>query len=77
MYGLMIANNASKMIIVTSGDFTSEAIAFSLDKRLWLVNGRELVHMIEDGRCFQNKPSIPTPTQAAICENKICPSCQS
>ncbi|MFA0544357.1 restriction endonuclease, partial [Vibrio sp. 10N.222.52.B7] len=35
MYGVMVANNASKMIIVTSGDFTSEAVAFSLDKRLW------------------------------------------
>ncbi|QSA20069.1 restriction endonuclease, partial [Vibrio furnissii] len=28
MYGVMIEHQASKMIIVTSGDFTAEAIAF-------------------------------------------------
>ncbi|MEZ9294643.1 restriction endonuclease [Vibrio cyclitrophicus] len=77
MYGVMVANNASKMIIVTSGDFTSEAVAFSLDKRLWLVNGSELVHMIEDGRTFQNKPSIPTSAPRAIRESRTCPRCQS
>ncbi|MEZ8068743.1 MULTISPECIES: restriction endonuclease [Vibrio] len=77
MYGVMIANNASKMIIVTSGDFTSEAVTFSLDKRLWLVNGSELVHMIEDGRSFQNKPSISPQTHRAGVESMICPSCQS
>ncbi len=47
MYGVMIDNRACKMIIVTSGDFTSEAIAFAQEKRLWLVNGSELVHMIK------------------------------
>ncbi|CAK1864892.1 restriction endonuclease [Vibrio crassostreae] len=77
MYGVMIANNASKMIIVTSGDFTSEAVAFSLDKRLWLVNGSELVHMIEDGRSFQNRPSTPTPAPKTFCESRTCPRCQS
>ncbi|MGF1849892.1 topoisomerase DNA-binding C4 zinc finger domain-containing protein, partial [Vibrio lentus] len=47
------------------------------DKRLWLVNGSELVHMIEDGRSFQNKPSITTPAPRVICESRICPRCQS
>ena len=53
MYGVMIEHHASKMIIVTSGDFTSEAIAYAQDKRLWLVNGSELVHIIEDGRSLK------------------------
>ncbi|PMI89355.1 restriction endonuclease [Vibrio splendidus] len=77
MYGVMIANNASKMIIVTSGDFTSEAIAFAVDKRLWLVNGSELVHMVEDGRSFLNKPVIPKPERVSAVEDRLCPSCQS
>lgn len=77
MYGVMIANNASKMIIVTSGDFTSEAVAFALDKRLWLVNGSELVHMIEDGRSFQDQRSVPDSTPATKTDSKVCPSCQS
>ncbi|EGQ9159784.1 restriction endonuclease [Vibrio parahaemolyticus] len=75
MYGVMIDNRASKMIIVTSGDFTSEAIAFAQEKRLWLVNGSELVHMIEDGRSFMNKPVIGEPTPEP--HSKVCPNCQS
>lgn len=39
MYGVMIEHQASKMLIVTSGDFTAEAITFVQGKRLWLVNG--------------------------------------
>ncbi|EPP25561.1 hypothetical protein L910_0714 [Vibrio fluvialis PG41] len=29
MYGVMIEHQASKMLIVTSGDFTAEAITFA------------------------------------------------
>ncbi|RMZ61644.1 topoisomerase DNA-binding C4 zinc finger domain-containing protein, partial [Vibrio anguillarum] len=74
-YGVMIDNRASKMISVTSGDFTSEAIAFAQEKRLWLVNGSELIHMIEDGRSFMNKPVIGEPTPEP--HSKVCPNCQS
>ncbi|KAB0483318.1 hypothetical protein F7Q91_00715 [Vibrio chagasii] len=77
MYGVMIANNASKMIIVTSGGFTSEAIAFAVDKRLWLVNGSELVHMVEDGRYFQNKTVVPEPKNVSSAEDRVCPQCRS
>lgn len=75
MYGVMIENQASKMIIVTSGDFTSEAITFAQGKRLWLVNGGELVHMIEDGRSLMQQPVIkePSPTLSS----KLCPNCHS
>lgn len=75
MYAVMIEHCASKMIIVTSGDFTSEAIDFVQGKRLWLVNGGELVHMIEDGRSFMDKPTRAQPVMQS--EPKICPNCQS
>ncbi|WP_038880929.1 restriction endonuclease [Vibrio jasicida] len=75
MYGVMIEHHASKMIIVTSGDFTSEAIAYAQDKRLWLVNGSELVHIIEDGRSFENKPPKSTSDMKLV--PKVCPNCQS
>ncbi|WP_332405532.1 restriction endonuclease [Vibrio metschnikovii] len=75
MYAVMIENNASKMIIVTSGDFTSEAIKYALDKRLWLINGGELVQMIEQVR---NRPTEKTlevtpPTSTT----PLCPSCHA
>lgn len=34
MYGVMIEHQASKMIIVISGDFTAEVITFAQGKRL-------------------------------------------
>lgn len=75
MYAVMIENNASKMIIVTSGDFTSEAIKYALDKRLWLINGGELVHMIEQVR---NRPAEQT-VDVTPPKNTtpLCPSCHA
>ncbi|EHK8987134.1 restriction endonuclease [Vibrio vulnificus] len=75
MYAVMIEHNASKMIVVTSGDFTSEAIKYALDKRLWLINGGELVHMIE---LVRNRPAekvveVPPPKSAT----PLCPSCHA
>lgn len=75
MYGVMIEHQASKMIIVTSGDFTAEAITFAQGKRLWLVNGSELVHMIEEGRSLTQKPVIEEPSPQF--PPKLCPNCHS
>ncbi|EPR4994948.1 restriction endonuclease [Vibrio navarrensis] len=75
MYAVMIEHNASQMIIVTSGDFTSEAIKYALDKRLWLINGGELVHMIEQVR---NRPTEKTLEVTPPKSTKpLCPSCHA
>lgn len=74
MYAVMIEHNASKMIIVTSGDFTSEAIKYALDKRLWLINGGELVHMIEQVR---NRPAEKTVEVIPKSATPLCPSCHA
>ncbi|EGQ9330079.1 restriction endonuclease [Vibrio vulnificus] len=75
MYAVMIEHNASKMIVVTSGDFTSEAIKYALDKRLWLINGGELVQMIEQ---VCNRPTEKTlevtPPKSTT---PLCPSCHT
>lgn len=75
MYGVMIEHQASKMIIVTSGGYTAEAITFAQGKRLWLVNGSELVHMIEEGRSLTQKPVIEEPSSQF--PPKLCPNCHS
>lgn len=75
MYGVMLANQATRMIIVTSGSFTSEAIQFIEGKRFWLVDGNELVNMIEDGKHHLNhSPNKPEITKV---EKPTCPNCQS
>lgn len=68
----MIEHQASKMIIVTSSDVTAEALTLAQGKRLWLVNGGELVHMIEEGRSLMQKPVIEAHPQLSP---NLCPNC--
>ncbi|PFG56332.1 restriction system protein [Vibrio sp. ES.051] len=75
MYAVMIENQATKMMIVTSGNFTSEAIAYAQDKRLWLINGSELVHLIEDGRYHKDKAIVSDVTETPT--TTLCPNCHS
>ncbi len=75
MYAVMIEHGASKMIVVTSGDFTSEAVKYALDKKLWLINGGDLVDMIElPQHCrTEAKTKAELPAEPEL----ICPSCHS
>jgi restriction system protein len=77
MYGVMLDNQATRMIIVTSGDFTKEAIQFGIDKRFWLVNGGELVNMIESGRYELNNNEIKPKPKTKLLTRHTCPNCQS
>jgi restriction system protein len=53
MYGLMAAEHASGVIIITSGLFTQEAKLFAENKPIDLVEGHQLVDLI---RSAQGKP---------------------
>lgn len=48
LYGILISRQAQKMIVISSGNYTREAVAFSEGKRFILINGDECVSMIED-----------------------------
>lgn len=47
MYGLTTAEHASKGIIVTSGHFTEDAVAFARGKNLELIDGELLTGMVK------------------------------
>ncbi|WP_241905101.1 restriction endonuclease [Enterovibrio norvegicus] len=74
LYGVMLDRHANKMIVVTSGDFTSDAIKFTSTKQFELINGGQLLSMIEE-----TKPKAAGKTaniqQKAIAP--ICPRCES
>lgn len=58
--------------------FFGDEINDEIEKKLFGYiddNGSELVHMIEDGRSFENKP--PKPTSDVKMVPKVCPNCQS
>ena len=48
MFGVLSAERASTMIIVTSGYFTQEAKKFAIGKPIKLVEGEELVSMVKE-----------------------------
>ncbi|EGR0524950.1 DUF2034 domain-containing protein [Vibrio cholerae] len=63
MFGVMIAEKAKRMLIITSGEFTKEALDFAKDKPLSLIDGSQLIELIEVVQT-SNKDKRP-----------ICPKC--
>lgn len=82
MYGLVAAHKAAGSIIITSGLFTQEAKAFARDKPLDLVEGQQLVAMID---LVKNNPAPRTdrvvlPSELSQNEAQaapICPTCSA
>ncbi len=48
MYGIMTAEGADRVVIVTSGTYTQEAVAFARGKPIELMDGRALVQLIRE-----------------------------
>jgi restriction system protein len=75
LFGLLTAEKAQEAIIVTTGDFTSEARAFAADKPITLVDGSQLLALIRsvqpDRSNAESKPGSPPPETAA----PDCPLC--
>lgn len=68
MFGVLTASNANKVLIICSGRFTQQAIDFASDKPIILIDGNELLSLVND---VQTEPKIGTTKQAA------CPRCGS
>lgn len=48
LYGVVMSERANKGIIITTSDFTQQALDFSYDKNLELINGKQLYAIIND-----------------------------
>jgi len=72
MLGLVTAHGATGAIVVTSGVFTKEAMAFAATQQVELVDGDALVRLIGE---VQVRPAmvVPTPVPAPVA--RICPRC--
>lgn len=78
LYGVMLDRQADKMIVVTSGNFTAEAITFAASKPFELIHGGKLLAMIEETKpkretvreqmATRDEPNAPSP---------VCPKCKS
>jgi restriction system protein len=73
--GLLTHHQADAVIIVTTGDFTSEARAFAKGKAIELVTGHELLALVQS---VQREPEIVLGPLPAVSETApVCPKCAS
>lgn len=76
MYGLMTAENASSVEVISSGMFTQEAKNFAEGKPIDLIDGGQLLRMVEGVRAQPDNQGIEEPTiQEQILAE--CPRCGS
>ncbi len=66
MFGVLIDQNAKEMLIVTSGQFTKEAIEFANNKPMQLIDGDALLTLIGEVQTKPNAGTFP-----------MCPKCQA
>lgn len=72
MYGVMTAENASSVIVITSGIFTQEAKNFADGKPIDLVDGSQLESLI--GQVQSSDKLVVTPPPVVACSTE-CPRC--
>lgn len=75
MFGLMTAEHADEIIIVTSGKFTREAITFAEGKPIRLINGQSLLVLLQSVQTSHKDASPKTETKTEPLSVPICPTC--
>lgn len=83
LYGVLLDQQAEKMIVVTSGEFTIEAQRFALNKRFELIQGSSVLQLLHQSKqaatstnSLLKKPESTT-AQTKAHEQRICPQCNS
>jgi restriction system protein len=66
-FGIVTAENATEGYVVTSGRFTNDAYSFAQGKNIHLVNGRELIKMLD--------PNDISTATSLVNAAKVCPEC--
>jgi len=84
MFGLMTAEHADEAIIVTSGKFTRDAQDFAAGKPIRLIDGPQLLALVQsvqsgqggtDGPKARSAATVPAPAGAVGAGTACCPSC--
>ena len=75
LWGLVDHERAAGAVFVTSKDFTSEARAFAIGKRLDLIDGRKLAAMVAAVKAEAGVIEATQPAVATTAAARICPEC--
>ncbi len=73
--GVMTSHAASSGIVVTSGDFTPDALVFAETVPIQLINGAALVNMIGDIKGATSPESLSQRVESAASTAPTCPVC--
>jgi restriction system protein len=78
LYGVMVAENASACIFVSSGRYTQEAESFANNKPIELIDGEALYKLISDVRSTRHSINVPASAKITVDQASIvCPKCGS
>jgi restriction system protein len=72
MFGLMVAESAGQVIIITTGNFTADAQAFAAGKPIHLIDGLELLPLVQS---VQNKYSETDSQASPAATDSTPPAC--
>ena len=72
LYGVMVADGAVRGIIVSSGTFTPDAVAFASGKSLTLVDGPALETLVGSVQKTARPAGVPPPIST---NSTVCPTC--
>jgi restriction system protein len=70
LFGVMAAEKAARGIVVTSGYFSADAMAFAADLPIELIDGDRLLQRIGSSRATSSKETSPE-------QNRSCPACRA
>jgi len=80
MFGLVSAEKATSGIVITSGEFTHDALAFATGKALELVSGKELARLVDSVQRnpqVRSQPAPKTERKKPAPDAPSCPKCGS
>ncbi|MEP4891933.1 MAG: DUF2034 domain-containing protein [Aliiglaciecola sp.] len=79
MFGVLTASKAQSVYLVTSGEFTNEAIKFANNLPITLINGHALLALINEIKTPVSPMQVSHNTikEHMHSSEKICPKCQS
>jgi restriction system protein len=67
MFGLITAENADEAIVVTTGRFTAEAQSFASGKPIRLIDGPQLLALVQSVQTGPRPTAKESPTAAPAC----------
>lgn len=78
LYGVMMSENATSCIFVSSGNYTHEAQSFASNKPIELINGETLYKLISEVRSAKSLVNVPISSEKTTTQTSIvCPKCGS